>query len=69
MFHDHSKHIEIWYHFLRGIVQKGMVISEYVSLDSQVADILTKPRAKGKFKILRERLVLVENTFLAKRGF
>jgi hypothetical protein len=26
-----------------------------------------KPLAKGKFKILREKLGLVENTFLAKR--
>lgn len=31
------------------------------------ADILTKTLGKVKFEMLRERLGLVENTFLAKR--
>jgi hypothetical protein len=44
-----------------------VVVLEYVSSDSQVAYILTKPLAKGKFKMFRERLNLVENTFLSKR--
>jgi hypothetical protein len=35
--------------------------------DQQVADILTKPLAKGKFKMFRERLGLMENAFLGKR--
>jgi hypothetical protein len=35
--------------------------------DQKVADILTKPLAKGKFEIPRERRGLVENTFFAKR--
>jgi hypothetical protein len=67
VFHDHSKHINIRYHFLEDKVQKGVVILKYVPLDSQVADSLTKPLAKGKFEMLRETLGLVENTFLTKR--
>jgi hypothetical protein len=65
--HDCPKHIDIRYHFLRDGVKIGVVVLEYVLLDLQVADILTKPLAKGKFEMSRERLGLVENIFLAKR--
>lgn len=67
VFHDHSKHIDIRYHFLRDRVQKGAVVIESVPSYSQVAYIFTKPQ--GKFEMFRERLGLVENTFLAKREY
>lgn len=47
--HDRSKHIERKYHFIRGRVQKGAAKLQYISIDEQVADILTKPLVKGKF--------------------
>jgi hypothetical protein len=34
---------------------------------SKTADILTKPLAKGKFEAFRDKLGLVQNSFLAKR--
>jgi hypothetical protein len=67
VFHDRSKHIEIRYHFIRDRVQKGAVKLQYISTDEQVADILTKPLVKGKFVFFRDKLGVVENTFLAKR--
>jgi hypothetical protein len=42
------------------------MILEYVPSYLQIADILTKPLAKGKFEMVRERLGLVENSFLRK---
>jgi ATP sulfurylase len=42
VFHDRSKHIEIRHHFIRDHVQRGAVKLEYVSIDEQVVDILTK---------------------------
>jgi hypothetical protein len=42
-------------------------VLEYVPSYLQVADILTKPLTKGKLEMLRKRLGLVDNTFLAKR--
>jgi hypothetical protein len=45
----------------------GAIALECVLIDQQVKDILTKPLAKGKFEMFRERHELVENTFLGKR--
>jgi hypothetical protein len=67
MFHDRSKHIEIMYHFIQDKIQKGAVKLQYVPTDQQVADILTKPLAKGKFEAFRDKLGLVQNSFLTKR--
>lgn len=62
-----SKHIDIQYHFLKDRVQKGANVLNFVPIDFQVVDILTKPLAKGKFEILGEKNSLVENTFFIKR--
>jgi hypothetical protein len=67
VFHDRSKHIEIIYHFIRDRIQKGAVKLQYISIDEQVVDILTKPLVKGKFVFFRDKLGVVQNTFLAKR--
>jgi hypothetical protein len=67
LFHDKSKHIEINYHFLRDMIQKGVVKLQYISTYLQVADILTNPLAKGKFEAFKDKLGLVQNFFLAKR--
>ena len=55
MFHDRSKHIEIKYHYIRDMVQRGAVKFLYVAMEEQIADILTKPLARLKFEYFRER--------------
>ena len=67
MFHEKSKHIEIIFHFIRDYVQKGTVKLQYVPTGEQVADILTKILMKDKFVFFRDKLGVVQNTFLAKR--
>eukprot|EP00253_Pinus_taeda_P014672 PITA_14672 len=49
VFHDRSKHIDIRYHFIRDIVQRGAITLQHIGIDDQVADILTKPLGKVKF--------------------
>jgi len=58
VFHDHSKYIDIRYHFLTDKVQKGVVFLDCIPANSQVVDILMKPLAQGKFKMLREKIGL-----------
>jgi hypothetical protein len=50
VFHDRSKHIEIHYHYIRDMVQRGALKLLYVSTDEHVADVLTKPLSCVKFE-------------------
>jgi hypothetical protein len=67
VFHDRSKHIDIWYHFIRDYVQRGAVELQCISTEEQVADILTKALNMGKFVFFRDKLGVVSNTFLGMR--
>ena len=63
VFHDRSKHIDIRYHFIRDMVQRGVVRLDHIATDEQVADILTKPLGKVKFLTFREKLGIVERPY------
>ena len=43
VFHDKLKHIEINYHYIRDMVQRGAVKLQFVVTDDQIADVLAKP--------------------------
>ena len=47
--HDKSKHIEIKYHYIRDMVQRGAVKLQYVATDKQILAIV-------KFEYFREKL-------------
>ena len=55
VFHDKSKHIEIKYHYIRDMVQRGAVKLQYVATEEQIADVLMNPLARMKFEYFRER--------------
>ena len=40
--HDHSKHIDTKFHFIRDCVDSGRICVDYASTQEQLADILTK---------------------------
>jgi hypothetical protein len=65
--HDKSKHIEIRYHYIRDMVQKGAVKLQYVATDEQIADVLTKPLSRVKFVYFRDKLGVVQKDFPSKR--
>ena len=50
VFHDKSKNIEIKYHYIRDMVQREAVNLQYVAMEEQIADVLTKPFARVKFE-------------------
>ena len=62
MFHDRLKHIEMKYHFIRDLVQRGTLKLQYICTDEQIADILTKPLTSTKFVYFRDKLGITENT-------
>ena len=66
-FHDKSKHIEVRYHFIRDMVQKGAVKLKYVPTEEQVGDALTKPLARVKFEYFQENLGVVWKDLSRKR--
>lgn len=41
--HQYTKHIDIRYHYIREVVERGVFTTEYVSSKEQLADVLTKP--------------------------
>ena len=63
MFHDRSKHLDIKYHFIRDMVQRGVIRLDHIGTDEQVVDILTKPLGKVKFLTFRENLGIVERPY------
>ena len=60
MFHDRSKLIDIWYHFIRDMVQRGAVRLDHIGTDEQVVDIFIMPLGKVMFLTFRENLGIVE---------
>ena len=56
VFHDKSKHIEIKYHYIRDMVQRGAVKLQYIATDEYIANVLMKPLARVNFEYFREKL-------------
>jgi hypothetical protein len=68
VFHDRSKHIEIRYHYIPDMVQRGALKLQYISTDEQVADVLTKPLSHIKFEYFRDELGIVRKDPPRKGG-
>ena len=60
VFHNNLKHIEIKYHYIRDMVQRGAVKLQYIAMDEHIANVLTKPLARVKFEYFRENLGVVQ---------
>ena len=60
VFHDKSKNIEIKYHYIRDMVQRGAVKLQYVVTEEHIADVFTKPLARVKFEYFREKLGVLQ---------
>ena len=80
MFHNKSKHIEIKYHYIMDMVQRGAVKLQYVTstcdqfchgknvaIEEQIADVVTKPLARVKFDYFKERLGVIQIEIPRKR--
>ena len=54
--HRRTKHIDIRFNFIRGLVEDNTITLKFCSTDQQLADIFTKPLSTQKFSYLRMRL-------------
>ncbi|WVY89239.1 hypothetical protein V8G54_034753 [Vigna mungo] len=54
--HGRSKHIDIKYHFLRDMVNKGKIDLKHCRTELQLADIFTKSLNQERFKFLRSSI-------------
>jgi hypothetical protein len=59
--HSRTKHIDIWYHFLRDHQQKGDIEIAYVKTHNQLAEIFTKPLDEKIFSKLRNELNILDS--------
>lgn len=51
VFHDKSKHIDIQYHFICDMVQRGAIRLQHIVTDNKDEYILTQALSKGKFLV------------------
>ena len=56
VYHKRTKHIDIRFHFIRGLVNNKEICLEFWRSEDQLADIFTKPLAKDTFQCLRRYL-------------
>ncbi|KAK0603198.1 hypothetical protein LWI29_002398 [Acer saccharum] len=54
--HGRSKHIDVWFHFLRDLTRDGVVELVHCGSQDQVADLMTKPLKLEAFLKLRDQL-------------
>lgn len=57
--HSRTKHISIWYHFLRDKVVEKEVRLEYVPTKEHIVDIFTKTLVKDTFEDLLQKLWVI----------
>jgi len=57
VFHAHTKHIEVDYHFVRERVLRHVLQVKFIASQDQLADILTKGLASPHFPWLASKLV------------
>ena len=67
VFHDMSKHIDIWYHHLRDYVKMRIMLLQYIPTKDQDADILMKELTRRKFEYHRDKIGVKDNPFLVER--
>ena len=60
--HDRTKHIEIDKHFIKEKLKEGVVCTFYVSLEHQLADILTKGLNSSMFHDLVFKLGMEDSS-------
>lgn len=62
VFHGKSKHIDVKFHFLRELVNNGVIKLSYCASENQTVDIMTKSLKLEQFEKLRGMLGVTDIT-------
>ena len=57
--HGRTKHMDIWFHFIRGLVADGKITLKHYGTNEQLIDIFTKPLSVHKHNYLKSMQVFV----------
>ena len=57
--HSRTKHIEILHHFIRELVEDGILTLEFIHTNDQKADFFTKPLDNKCFEFLRPNIGVI----------
>ena len=49
VYHERTKHIHVWMHFVRDVIVEGSVIVQTVPTEDNPTDLITKPVPVTKF--------------------
>ncbi|CCE32516.1 uncharacterized protein CPUR_06376 [Claviceps purpurea 20.1] len=55
---DRSKHIDICYHFIRDLAEKGLMTVDFIPTDEMIADGMTKPLGRIAFERFKSQMGL-----------
>ena len=57
--HSRTKHIEIWHHFIKELVEDGTLTLKFIHTDDQKADLFTKPLDSKSLEFLRQNIGVI----------
>ena len=57
--HSRTKHIEIRHHFIRELVEDGILTLEFIHIDDQKVDLFIKPLNSKHFEFLRQNIGVI----------
>ncbi|RVW78360.1 Retrovirus-related Pol polyprotein from transposon RE1 [Vitis vinifera] len=60
VYHERMKHIEVYCHFIRDKINSGNIVTKYVHISIQLADILTKALGTNQFDVLLRKLGILD---------
>jgi len=55
------------YHHIRDCVLRQIILLEYIPMEEQDADILTKALSRCKFEFHRDKIKVADNPFFVER--